>query len=167
MGKVRPLSYRSYQSTDDRFIIDAALLTMKKIFEESTGCSLTEDVIREQLNANETTRIIEQNGKPIGYYGYTVYPSRKMYWSALILIPTAQHRGLGNQVVRQVEKEALAKGVRVIEGHVQTANKRALSFWIKNGFQTVGSPFQGMIEIRKKLQRINEARDVKKPVCRR
>ncbi|WP_018131632.1 GNAT family N-acetyltransferase [Effusibacillus pohliae] len=151
MHKIRTLRFRQREPKDDRFIIDLTLAVMGNVFEQSVGAPLTEDTIRQHLKSDETILIIERGGKPVGYTSYKIYKPGRMYWSSLILSPDHQSRGLGRQVVRHVEKVALANGVRRIEGHVQTDNRRAISFWLKNGFSITGMPVQGTLAIEKRL----------------
>lgn len=141
------LLFRQRQSKDDPFIIQTSLDTMKKVFKESTGITLTDEMILQQMLASDTVMMIEENKQPIGFYCYTIFPSGEMYISSLILVPSARNKGLGKQVVQHLVREGSAKGVKKLIAHVQTANKRGLAFWKKNKFQVIDTSYQGMVEI--------------------
>jgi ribosomal protein S18 acetylase RimI-like enzyme len=151
MEKKALLAYRNRRETDDPFIIRTTLETMKEIFEKATGYPLTQEMIRQQIQANDTVRMIVQKKQPVGFYMYTVFPRDEMYLSSLILVPSAQNRGMGTKVVRHIVTEGRKRGIRVITAHVQLANERALSFWKKNGFRVSSRALQGSVEIRRDL----------------
>ncbi|BCJ86573.1 GNAT family N-acetyltransferase [Effusibacillus dendaii] len=143
------LLFRPRRPSDDPFIIKESLEAMRQKFTASTGFHLTEQTIQQQIQANDTITIIEKNGRPIGFYMYTVYPNRTMYWSSLILVNSEQSKGIGRQVVQHIDREAAKLGVRLIEGHVQITNQKALAFWLQNGFQIDSPPINGNIAISK------------------
>ncbi|MCL6597742.1 MAG: GNAT family N-acetyltransferase [Alicyclobacillus macrosporangiidus] len=145
------LVYRRRQKTDDSFIIRVALQTMKNVFEKSTGIPLSEEMIRQQLDINTTTMVIERYGRPIGYYCYTKVPSGAIYLSALVLSPEAQHKGIGTRVASHIEREARRLGAHAIHAHVQIANTKAIIFWLKNGYQVQTSRINGMLALEKTL----------------
>lgn len=152
-GKPKPkkavLSFRQSETKDEAFLLETTKQLMGKVFEDSTGSPLTETFIRQQLASNETTMIIERAGKPIGYFNYSMYTPNRLYWGALLLLPTVQAKGIGKKMVQHMEKLALEKGAVAIDGHVQISNTRAILFWLKNGFQVKGMPFRGVLSIEK------------------
>jgi ribosomal protein S18 acetylase RimI-like enzyme len=151
MAKVTSLSYRKRLENDDPFIIKTSLSLMKEMFKQSVGIGLREDIIRQQIRANETVMIIERNNKPIGFYMYTVFPSGEMYLSSLILVPHVQNQGIGTEVVHHIISEARKINVQKIIGHVQISNENALTFWKKNKFRVIGRPIHGSVEIQRSL----------------
>jgi GNAT superfamily N-acetyltransferase len=146
-----PLTFRKNQPRDDAFLLNVTMAAMKKVYEQSTGVELTEEFVRESIKSSGTTVIIEQGGKPIGYYCYSVYRPGRMYWGSLILTQDARGKGIGGQINRHVEAEARGLGVGVIEGHVQVENKRAYEFWLKNGWHVVRQEGPGTLAIEKVL----------------
>lgn len=129
---------------------------MGQVFEDSLGMPLTERFVREQLNSSQQTIVVERAGKPIGYYNYSVYSPERIYLGALILLPNAQGKGIGKKVLHHFEKQVQTKGIQTIEAHVQTANNRALIFWLKNGFRITSMPMRGMLGIEKRLSHFHK-----------
>lgn len=149
------VTFRKNQPRDEAFLLNVTMAAMKKVYEQSTGVELTEDFIREAIKNSGTTVIIEQGGKPIGYYCYTVYRQGHLYWGSLILSQEARGKGIGGQIHRHVEEEARAQGCHVIEGHVQVENKRAYEFWLKHGWEVVRQEGPGTLAIQKVLHSPN------------
>lgn len=144
------LSFRPRRKQDDLFLIHVTMAEMKHVYESSIGEELTPDLIRLQLKPCEVT-VIEFHGYPIGYYATMPYAPGRLYLGALVLADTIQGKGLGAQVVRRIEQEARAAGNGWIEAHVQTANKRAIRFWLRNGYQIAGRPAGGSFPLRKRI----------------
>jgi RimJ/RimL family protein N-acetyltransferase len=151
MTKVTALVFRKRQVKDDPFIIKTSLSLMKETFEQSVGIGLTKDMIRKQIQANDTVMIIERENKPIGFYMYTMFPSGEMYLSSLILVPHVQNQGVGTEVVHHLITEAKKLKIQRITAHVQISNEKALTFWKKNKFRVIGRPIHGSVEIQRTL----------------
>lgn len=151
MRKARPLVFRKRKETDDPFLISSTMQVMGQVYEDSIGTPLTERFVRDQLNTSRETVIVERADKPIGFYNYSVYSPERAYFGALILLPDAQAKGIGKQVLQRFEKQMQNRGIRTIEGHVQTANSRAIVFWLKNGFRIIGMPMRGLLAVEKQL----------------
>lgn len=149
--KARPLVFRKRKETDDPFLISSTMQVMGQVYEDSLGTPLTERFVREQLNSSQQTVIVERAKKPIGFYNYSVYSTERVYFGALILLPDAQAKGIGKRVLQHFEKQVHTLGIRMIEGHVQTANSRAIVFWLKNGFRITGMPMRGILAVEKQL----------------
>jgi GNAT superfamily N-acetyltransferase len=124
---------------------------MGQVYKDSIGTPLTERFVRDQLNTSQETVIVERVNKPIGYYNYSLYSPERAYFGALILLPDAQAKGIGKQVLKHFENQMQSRGIRTIEGHVQTANSRAIVFWLKNGFRIVDMPMRGLLAVEKEL----------------
>jgi GNAT superfamily N-acetyltransferase len=54
--------------------------------------------------------IVQQNGQPVGYLSYTWEASGELYLSNIILIPAMRGRGLGGQIVRDLQAWAKRLG---------------------------------------------------------
>lgn len=145
-----PLKFIPYQSKYDPFIIRVTMNAMQQIFVDSTGIPLTEEMLMQQVRASDTTLIICHK-KLIGYYCCSKPYNQQIYFGSLILTAAARGKGYGPRILNHVENEALRKGAVILLGHVQTSNRRALSFWLKHGFEIVGPPQAGSIPIQKRL----------------
>lgn len=143
-----PLRYRPREERDNAFICRVTLLTMKRVFEESTHSPLNEEVVMQLVNKCDHVIIIEQGGKPIGYYCYEKLDADRIYWGSLIIVPAKQNVGIGKQVFEHFVADAKRQGVRLIEGHVQIKNEKAYRYWLNKGFQVVGAPVGGSVHIR-------------------
>ncbi|HEU4964470.1 MAG TPA: GNAT family N-acetyltransferase [Bacilli bacterium] len=144
------LSLRPYQPQDEPFLIALTLDQMKAVYESSVGEELTPELVRMQLRDCETT-VIEWDGRPVGYSAMMSYGQGRQYWGALVLSEEAQGKGVGQQLVQHVVQQAKQQGVRWVDGHVQTDNRKALRFWLRNGFQIVGRPQAGSFPISRRV----------------
>ncbi|PWK14304.1 GNAT family N-acetyltransferase [Tumebacillus permanentifrigoris] len=146
------VSLRMLTEADDAFLLQSTRQTMKEVFEKSVGVELTDKLILEQIKSSGVTLIIEQGCVPIGYTCYTLYKPKRMYWGALVLLPTAQGHGIGSRICDNLYEHARQLGCEAIDGHVQVHNEVAVKFWKSQGFEVVGGPTAGSYEIEKKLR---------------
>lgn len=151
-AKLDTISLRELTSADDAFLLASTRETMKEVFEKSVGMELTDQLILSQIKSSGTTLIVEQKGTPIGYTCYTLHKPKRMYWGALVLVPTAQDQGIGSRICHHMFELARLKGCEAIDGHVQVENQVAIKFWKSHGFEVVGGPIAGSYEIEKKLK---------------
>ncbi|MCX7568811.1 GNAT family N-acetyltransferase [Tumebacillus sp. DT12] len=141
------ITFREACRQDEGYLVDVTLETMQRVFESSVGHSLTKEAILEIIHSCDVTLIIEQDGRPVGYTCYAHTAPGRMYWASLVLSPHAQGGGIGRQVTRHIVQTARARGVRVIDGHVQLQNRRAVDYWFRRGFRPSGPPVQGSLPI--------------------
>lgn len=145
------IHYRPASTKDRPFIVRVSLRTMKHVISYSTGHTLTKAVVMKQLADNQATVIIENGKRPIGFYSYSFLPTGQMYLSALVLVPSAQNRGLGKRVIKRVVAKARVNKSTAILGHVHYTNSRSVVFLLKNGFRIIGPHMPGTLAVEKKL----------------
>ena len=104
------LTFRQREKTDDAFIIDVTMQTLKDVYQQSVGQELREEHVLEWTNAGDYTAIIELNGKPVGYYSYLQHMPNRWYIGAMVLSPKAQGQGIGKQIFSHVEQQAREQG---------------------------------------------------------
>lgn len=131
------LSYRPRAVEDDAYIMSLTRDQLGGIHQQAFGQPFPEQQFLRYIQSGAPTVMIVQNGKPIGYYSYLLGQDAKMHVSAMVIDPKHQSSGIGKSVMAQLEKEALARGVRTIEVFVQENNPQSLAFTRKLGFQEV------------------------------
>ena len=137
------LTYRPRREQDDAFLKQVTIAQMKEVYEQSTGTPLTEQGVAVLLELSDTTMIIEQQGRPIGYYSYLIPGPGRLYIGSLIFTANAQGKGHGASVCRRIEEDARRLGVHTIDLHVQVTNQKAVRFWTVNGYRITVPPVAG------------------------
>ena len=146
------LTFRPREKTDDAFIIEVTMQTLKEVYQQSVGMELREDLVLEWTNQGDYTGIIERGGKPVGYYSYLEHVPNRWYIGALVLTPDMQGQGIGQQIFAHIEQSAREQRIYMLEAHVQVENEAGLAFWTKQGFEKEGQPTRGSQLIRKTLE---------------
>ena len=79
---------------------------------------------------------IEQDGACCGFYAVlSGYPDPQTAYLALLLLAERwQGRSLGSQALARIEDEARAWGCTALCAAVDSANEKALRFWLARGF---------------------------------
>jgi GNAT superfamily N-acetyltransferase len=80
----------------------------------------------------------EIEGKTVGYalffYTFSTYQGKPvLYLEDLYVQPSYQNRGLGSQLLKTLENEALKKGCCRLEWHVYDWNKPAIDYYLSQG----------------------------------
>lgn len=145
------LTYRPRRVDDDPYIISLTREQLGGIHQEAFGQPFPEQQFLRYIQSGAPTVVIEQDGKPIGYYSYLLSPDAKMHVSAMVIDPKRQSSGIGKSVMAQLEHEAMQRGVRTIEVFVQENNAQSLAFTRKLGFQEVFRVEPNTIAFQKQL----------------
>jgi len=77
--------------------------------------------------------------RPCGYLAAVTDDSGKMNVGSLVLAKEEQGKGYGTRIMRQVEREARAAGLRELEVFIQSNNVRSQAFAKSLGFSEVTS----------------------------
>ncbi len=80
--------------------------------------------------------IIEVEQEAVGWMR-TEIQEDAIYLSDLYLLPSYQNKGIGTQLIRQLQNESRAKG-KPLRLEVLRVNLRAQAFYQRNGFQKTG-----------------------------
>ncbi|EPZ44669.1 GNAT family N-acetyltransferase [Alicyclobacillus acidoterrestris] len=131
------LSYRNRTPQDDAFIVGLTRQQLGTIHEQAFGAPFPEEQFLRYIQSGAPTVVVEQNGKPIGYYSYLIGPDAKMHVSAMVIDPKHQSKGIGKTVMAHLEEEAIRQGVRTVEVFVQENNAQSLAFTRSLGFREV------------------------------
>jgi len=145
------ITYRAKRKGDEKFLLRITMQQMGRVFQQSVGTALDQQQVREQLQRARIV-IIERGGKCIGYYCDLDTAPGRVYWGSLIVTPGQEGQGVGDAAVRHWYAETKRRGMRIIDGHVQVQNHRALRFWQKHGFAIVGPPQNGSYPIQRCVQ---------------
>ncbi|MCY0869577.1 MAG: GNAT family N-acetyltransferase [Firmicutes bacterium] len=108
------------------------------IFREAYGYDLDLAMVMEYLRSADT-RIILVGDRPCGYLASATDDTGKMNVGSLVLTKEEQGKGYGTRIMRQVEREARAAGVRELEVFIQSNNARSQAFAKSLGFSEVPS----------------------------
>jgi len=131
------LSYRPRTLQDDAYILQLTRSQLGTIHEQAFGQPFPDQQFLQYIQSGAPTIVIEQKGKPIGYYSYLIGPDAKMHVSAMVIDPAHQSSGIGKRVMAKLEEDAIAQGVRTLEVFVQENNSPSLAFTRSLGFQEV------------------------------
>ena len=113
----------------------------------TAGRSPTEEEIEAMMktvpagHTLETVFIFEitEDAKPIGcVFLVRGYPNETTaYLVLLLIVEAAQGRSLGSSILRDLESLARSWGCTAVSAVVDSANERALKFWLREGFSEV------------------------------
>jgi len=131
------LSFRPRVPADDGYIITLTRNQLGAVHEQAYGQPFPEEQFLRYLQSGAPTYMIAQGAETIGYYSYLISPDRRMHVSALVIDPKHQLAGVGQQVMQQLETDASALDVQVLEVFVQEQNTASLAFTRKLGFVEV------------------------------
>lgn len=135
--KNRALTFRPRVPGDDDYILNLTENELGQVHAQSFGEPFPRAQFEGYLQSGAPTVIVEQDGKPIGYYSYLIGPDGKMHVSALVIEPTHQSGGVGTQVMTRLEADARRQRVHTLEVFVQENNPRSVAFTKKLGFVEV------------------------------
>ena len=94
--------------------------------------------IGEQLGNGYRYYFVRCNGRNVGFMAF--YPRQKaMYLSKLYLYKDERGKGFSRQMIAFVAEEARRENLCAVELNVNKHNERAISVYLKNGFETVES----------------------------
>ncbi|QSO54416.1 GNAT family N-acetyltransferase [Alicyclobacillus curvatus] len=135
--KNRALTFRPRVPGDDDYILNLTEKELGQVHSQSFGEPFPRAQFQGYLQSGAPTVVVEQDGKPIGYYSYLIGPDGKMHVSALVIEPALQSGGVGTQVMTRLEDDARRQHVHTLEVFVQESNARSIAFTKKLGFVEV------------------------------
>ncbi len=128
------LRYRNRVPADDAYILQLTEGQLAPVHEQAFGEPFPREQFMSVIQSGAPVIMIEYGGKPIGYYTYLVGQDSRMHINAMVIDKSYQSKGIGTQVMKQVEEDARGRGVRVIEVYVQANNEQSLAFTRQLGF---------------------------------
>lgn len=91
---------------------------------------------------NETVLVLEQDGAILGTASQSMFRSGPGYADAkeisIYISPDRAHRGLGQLLLSELEKQGLSSGVRHFVAGVSGENQPAMDFFQRQGYVRVG-----------------------------
>lgn len=78
--------------------------------------------------------VLDENQRPVGYYAWNVADG-KLHVSKLFLLPEARGRGIGGEILGQLEAEARRGGLSAMVLTVNRKNRQAIQVYESQGFQ--------------------------------
>jgi ribosomal protein S18 acetylase RimI-like enzyme len=98
-----------------------------------------ENLERAMTAGGQTFLIFYDEGSPVGYISYETLGDHSYYLQKIYLLPAKQGRGNGRQMfdaflayLRELDPEAARLGL-----NVNRDNRRAIDFYLRNGFEIV------------------------------
>src|SRR5690554_4260234 len=88
------------------------------------------------LKAGYSGWVAHRHGRVIGF-SLTLYAPDIAHLLVLAVAPDAQREGVGSALIRQSEKEALARKLPALLLEVRPSNTQALSFYRRHGFEQI------------------------------
>jgi ribosomal protein S18 acetylase RimI-like enzyme len=128
------LTFRARSPEDDAYIVHLTEEQLGNIHEQSLQEPFPREQFQRYLQSGAPTFVVERNGKRIGYYSYLVGHDAKMHISAMVIEPQYQSDGIGTTIMKQLEADAVTRGVQLLEVFVQANNEKSLAFTRKLGF---------------------------------
>ena len=127
----------------------AELLPLIDAFQREEGYASDDDALRATVsellgNAQRGSVLIaRESGGAIGYaalcFGYSIeFRGRDAFVDELFVTPDARGRGLGRALLRALEAEARANGVRQLHLEVEHGNEGARRLYLAEGFAATG-----------------------------
>jgi ribosomal protein S18 acetylase RimI-like enzyme len=99
-----------------------------------------ENLLRAMTEGGQTFIIFKDGNDHIGYVSYETLPDHDFYLQKIYLLPSRQGRGAGRRMLemfleylRTLDPEARKLGL-----NVNRENRKAIDFYQRNGFETVG-----------------------------
>ncbi len=94
------------------------------------------ETIRQETAAGTAFFFVQSEGKNMGYLSYDLLPDSDgvIVLHKIYLLPGYWSKGIGNQLITHVFKEASTAGATAIELNVNKANSRAIKAYGRAGF---------------------------------
>ncbi|MBO8170438.1 MAG: GNAT family N-acetyltransferase [Bacillaceae bacterium] len=99
-----------------------------------TDKPITDRLIQKKLNKN-TTYIIYSRMKRIGFVSFRKERQNSLFLDLMVLEKRAQHKGIGQKILKQLSRYALKNDLEAIELQVFERNIPAIRAYIKYGFE--------------------------------
>lgn len=131
------IEFRPRQPEDDAYIVHLTEEQLGSIHEQAFQEPFPREQFLRYLQSGAPTFIVLRNDKRIGYFSYLIGHDGTMHISAMVIEPQFQSDGIGTAVMKRLEADAVANGVRMLEVFVQAGNEKSLNFTRKLGFVEV------------------------------
>ncbi len=94
------------------------------------------ETIRRETAAGTAFFFVQSQGKNIGYISYNLFPNSEgvVILHKIYLLPDYWSKGIGNQLINHVFKQASTAGATAVELNVNKANARAHKSYSRAGF---------------------------------
>lgn len=145
------VTYRNRTPQDDAYILQITRQQLGTVHEQAFGEPFPDVQFMRYIQSGAPTFMVLQNERPIGYYSYLLGHDKKMHISALVIEQEFQSKGIGSEVMKHLEADAMLQGVQLLEVFVQETNKTSLAFTKSLGFQEVFRVTPFTIAFQKKI----------------
>lgn len=141
---------RPLQDADRQLLLKMANEQMNPILIEAWGQMVDPGILDE---ADSFTFVIEtEKGKTAGFYTVCEVEG-SLFLKTIVIDAPYQGKGIGKQVLLELEQMAQSEGYPAIELWVQTNNHRAIAIYEKLGYAVVDHPFFNTVAMRKAFVR--------------
>ncbi|MCL6636504.1 MAG: GNAT family N-acetyltransferase [Alicyclobacillus sp.] len=129
-----PLQFRQRTPGDDEFILQLTESQVSRAHQQAFNQPFSREVFARYLNAGAPVVVVERGKQRIGYYTYVMGPEGMLHINALVIHPAHQSDATGNQVMAQIERQAVALGAQGVQLFVEADNVKAVEFVRRHGF---------------------------------
>ncbi|MCL6594327.1 MAG: GNAT family N-acetyltransferase, partial [Alicyclobacillus sp.] len=129
-----PLQFRLRTPGDDEFILQLTESQVSRAHQQAFNQPFSREVFARYLNAGAPVVVVERGKQRIGYYTYVMGPEGMLNVNALVIHPAHQSDATGNQVMAQIERQAVALGAQGVQLFVEADNVKAVEFVRRHGF---------------------------------
>lgn len=143
-GSCPAIELREAVPDDSTFVYDVRRQAFRQYVDRVEGWNeSTEQERHNDRFERQHFRIIWADGVPVGYMATAEYDKATpdhpaaLYLHQLMLLPSAQSKGIGSACLGVLASEAHLLGLPV-RLRVLRANPRALAFYVANGYKVVG-----------------------------
>jgi len=96
------------------------------------------DTVANEIHSGTIWQFVEINGRPSGYISVTP-EAQKLYASKIYLSTAWQGRGIGQRLLKQIERIAYAFGLGSIYLFVNRENEKAVAAYKRAGFEVTAT----------------------------
>lgn len=126
-------------------IEDASIKNLDRLYEIETECFKQEAFGRQQIahlltDYNSVSLIARMDGEIAGFIIGMIYADRNAFVGHILTIdvsPLYRRKGIGSQLLQEIEKLFMEKGVKTCHLEVREHNLAALRLYEKSGYRKV------------------------------
>jgi ribosomal-protein-alanine acetyltransferase len=125
---------------------DASIKSLERLYQIEKECFVEEAFTKKQISLlltdyNSVSLVAKENGEIVGFIVGMIYPDARTINGHILTIdvsPFHRRRGVGQTLLREIEKIFVQKGVELCLLEVREGNIAAIGLYHKFGYEEVG-----------------------------